>query len=434
VKHILKSDLSPKKIVTIIKEKSPLMLIIFFASVAVAITTVLYNELFVISSEIAKDRFVENPSIVFLVVPAFFLISAYLCRKYSPNSAGSGTYHVLAALKKLSTPETRHEGVAEYLSPQIMLITITSSLIAILGGGALGREGPIIQVAACIFVFIALKIKRFVPNFDLRSWITAGSAAGLAAAFNAPLAGIMFAIEEIPQFHFEEKFSRFKIKAFFAVIAAGAVAQYLTDSYVLFDFPLIHFLYNAKVCLVLLLVSAICGLAAWILKEAITATEKWRNSITGNSWYLIPITFGLLVALISVTLGKHTFGSGIFTIQESLQSTHSILTIQEAIGRFVNVIASTSAGCAGGLVLPAIAIGGEIGSVTSELLPMVDARMFIVTGMAACIGAMINAPLTAAVLLLEITNQTEFVLPLFLSALVASWVCKQCDNMFNLNS
>jgi len=431
IKDFLKSVLSIKKIANIfIKEKLSLIFVIFLASVAVALTTVLYNKLFWISSKIAKERFIENHSIVFLVVPTFFLVSAYLCRKFAPNSAGSGTYHVLSALKKLSAPETRHEGVEEYLSFKTMLITIISSLISILGGGALGREGPIIQVSACIFVIIANKIKRFIPNFDLRSWITAGSSAGLAAAFNAPLAGIMFAIEELPQFHFEQKFSRFKISVFFAVIAAGVTAQYLTNYYVLFDFPLIHFLWDIKTFLLLLLVSSICGVAAWILKQIITATEKWRNSITGNLWYFIPISFGLLVALVSVLIGSHSFGSGIMTMQESLGSSHSILTIQESLGRLINIIASTSAGCAGGLVLPAIAIGGSIGSVVSKLLPLLDARMFIISGMAACIGALINAPLTAAVLLLEITNQTEFLLPLFIASLVSSWVCQRCDNIF----
>jgi H+/Cl- antiporter ClcA len=295
-----------------------------------------------------------------------------------------------------------------------------------MGGGALGREGPLVQISSSIFVLIAQKTKNILPRFDLRTWVIAGSAAGLAAAFNTPLAGIIFAIEELSQFHFDRQFYEFKNKAFFAVIIAGVTAQLMTGSYVLFEFPPMHFIWQVEIAFVLLLIATVCGLSAWLLRKYIGVAELWRNKVTGFSWYLFPIIGGLIVAIVSYYVGINSFGAGMYTIQSTLKSSAAVIGLEDSIGRFINVLASAASGCAGGILLPALALGAGIGSMGSISLPMTDARIFVATGMAAFLGAMLNAPLTAAVLVLEITNQRELILPLFLSTLAASWMCSHC--------
>ncbi len=413
------------------RKEGLLMIILLLAAAAVSIVGVWYNAVFLSAATIAQNVFTENPELAFIVIPTLFLISAYICKRYAPNASGSGSYHVLSALRKLSKTKG-NVSVEEYISPKIAIITIISSIICVLGGGALGREGPIIQISASIFLFIAHKARRFLPDIDFGRWIIAGAAAGLATAFNAPLAGIILIIEELSHSYSYEKFSAFQLKAYFAVIASGFIAQYVTGNYILFLFPGIHFVFEFKVYVVLLLVGISSGIVAWIMKRVIIRSSKWRQSVSGLNWYLFPILFGLLVALVIYHIGHRSYGPGVFLIQESLQTSHSLLGIEGLVGRFVNIISAVAAGCAGGILLPSLAIGANLGSVISELfLPLLDSRMFVIAGMAALLGAIIKAPLTSSVLVLEITNQGEFILPLLIASMVATWVLGRIDDSFH---
>jgi H+/Cl- antiporter ClcA len=403
-----------------------LIFIIFFSAIVVGFVAVLYNYGFLIGILLARKRFNETPELIFFITPLFFLASSFLCRKLAPHAAGGGTEQVMAALRKLSDPSVRSEGVGEYLGFKVLIIKIVSSIVCISGGGALGREGPVVQISASIFTLIGERIRKIIPSFDLRTWIVAGSAAGMAAAFNTPLAGIVFAIEELSQFHFEQKFSGFKEKTFFAVIVAGVTAQLITGSYTLFGFPIMHVDWSVSIAIAFVLISVVCGFCAVLLKILSSKATKLRNSIKGAAWYFIPVLCGLIVATVSYIWGVNTFGAGLFTIEASIKSSNAVITYQESIGRFVNVIATMAAGCAGGMLLPSLAIGAGIGSLGSDFLPLVDARIFMTAGMAAFLGAILNAPLTAAVLVMEITNQRELIFPLFLSTLVASWIFQKC--------
>lgn len=406
------------------------VLVVFLAAVSVGLVAVCYNKIFIWGTDVARNRFLYHPALLFIAVPAFFLFSAWLCRKFAPNAAGGGPDHVIAAMQKLGSQE-KQASVNEFLSLRILIVKVISSVFCIMGGGALGREGPVVQISASIFVFVAQKTKRVLPHFDLRTWIIAGSSAGLAAAFNTPLAGIIFAIEELSQFHFEKQFSEFRSKAFFAVIVAGLTAQLITGSYVLFEFPEMHFIWQTKIALVLIAVSAICGVCAFLLSQYIKRTTSWRNSVTGKMWYLFPIVTGLIVATVSFNMGTNTFGAGMYTIQESLRSSVSVISLEDSIGRFINIIATAASGCAGGLLLPALALGAGIGSLGSTVLPDTDARLLVASGMAAFLGAMLNAPLTAAVLVLEVTSQRELIFPLFLSTIIACWIRQHCGRIVN---
>lgn len=407
-----------------------LLFIIFIAAIIVAAVAIAYNEAFFWGTLIATDRFIHDPRMVFIAVPLFFLVAAFLCKKFSPNAAGSGPEHVLSAIKKLS--DDNKADVKEYLGFRVLIVKILSSIICIAGGGALGREGPVVQISASVFYLVALRIKNIFPSLDLRTWIVAGSAAGVAAAFNAPLAGIIFAVEELSDFKLERKFSLFKIKAFFAVIIAGVAAQLMTGSYTLFGFKAMHFTWDFHIAAVLLIIATTCGIVAFIFKKITVFLCNLGNKLQGIKWYLVPLIAGFVVATISYFVGVHSFGAGILTIKEALESQNAILGISDTVGRFMNVIFSFASGSAGGLLLPGLAVGAGIGSIWSVLYEQIDARIFVASGMAAFLGALINAPLTAAVLVLEVTDQKELILPLFLSTLVATSVLQSANNRFKI--
>lgn len=408
------------------KRKIHLFIVAMLTAVGVSAVAIFYSEIFAMANKIARLRFLQTPHILFITVPCIFLISSYLCRRFAPNAAGSGPEHVISALKKLSNDEKKGEGVEEYLSLKVLFTNMASSLLCAFGGGALGREGPLVQISASIFLMIGQRTKLYFPGLDIRSWIIAGSAAGFAAAFNAPIAGIIFAIEELYLFHLDRKFSAFKTNTFFAVVIAGVMCQFITGSYVLFEFPQMTFLWGTNFA-VILLIALSCGVFAWILKKSIRFSTELRRYTHAKIWYLFPILGGLLVASISVLIGPYSFGSGVQTIQDSLLSSKTLLTSEDFVGRFLNIFASAAAGCAGGLLLPALALGAGIGSIGSLLLPMEDARIFITTGMAAFLGGLFNIPLTAAILVLEITDQRELIIQLFMSTLISAWVYQMLD-------
>jgi H+/Cl- antiporter ClcA len=406
-----------------------LLLIFAVAAAVVGTVAVLYGNLFLELTQIAQERIHEAwlfvPYAGFIVTPVLFVVAAMLCRTIAPRAAGSGPEHVMAALQKLETDEGKKHGVHEYLSLRIAIIKIISSLIGIFAGGALGREGPVIQISASIFYVIGEKVRRFLPVMDIRTWVIAGSAGGFAAAFNTPLAGIVFAIEELAAIHFVQ----FKANVFWAVIIAGITSQLLTGSYILFEFPQVTPEWNIDL-LVILLVAILCGIFAWLLKRMILLGSQWFSHLRGWVWYVVPVIAGLAVATVSYKVGTSTFGAGVINVQSVITSPTGVLSYQDVFGRYLNVCASALSGIAGGLLLPSLALGGGIGSLMSTFAPLSDARIFVTTGMAAFLAAMLHVPLTAAILVLEITNQRELILPLVLSAVVGSWVFQRLNDYF----
>jgi H+/Cl- antiporter ClcA len=413
-----------------------LLFIFSLTAAVVGSLAVLYGNLFIDLTAVAQARINDSwhfpllnsyilPYTGFVLTPLLFVVAAMLCRKFAPRAAGSGPEHVMGALKKLGTEEGQRQGAHEYLSFNIALVKIASSLIGIYAGGALGREGPIIQIAASVFYTIGEKVKRFMPVPDMRTWIIAGSAGGFAAAFNTPFAGIVFAIEELSEIHF----ANYKTNVFWAVIIAGITSQLLTGSYILFSFPQVKFEWSMDLS-VILLVAVLCGMIAWILRRIIVVGNGIFSRLNGWMWYAVPVMGGLIVAMVSFKVGTSSFGAGVINVKSVIASSVGVLNYQDVGGRFINICATALSGVAGGLLLPSLAMGGGIGSLVSALAPSTDARIFVTTGMAAFLGAMLHIPLTAAILVLEITNQRELILPLVLSSVVSSWVFQRLNDVF----
>ena len=137
-------------------------------------------------------------------------------------------------IKALSfDPNSQQKELHSYLSLRVAVVVGLSSILCVLGAGSLGREGPIVHMAACLFYFIGRQFSRIWPYTEHRSWIIAGGAAGVAAAFNAPLAGVVFVLEELAQVHFHQ----FKTVVISAAIIGGMISQWLSGRYLYFGYP-----------------------------------------------------------------------------------------------------------------------------------------------------------------------------------------------------
>ena len=185
----------------------------------VGLVAVVYSVFFSSCISIVRALFDSHPYYLFLTSPFFFFLSTWIVEKYAPGAAGTGVPQVT---KALDLDETSSEKDFDYyLSLKTCFTVIMSSLFGVLGAGSLGREGPIVHISACLFYFVGRQFSRIWPSSDHRSWIVAGGAAGVAAAFNAPLAGVVFALEELAQQHFHQ----FKSVVIAAAIIGGVISQ-----------------------------------------------------------------------------------------------------------------------------------------------------------------------------------------------------------------
>lgn len=161
---------------------------------------VLYARLFAWAEEDTRLLYDKAAWSFFIITPVAFVVAWWIAQRYAPYSRGSGIPQVSAAIE-LSSPRS-NAMVGKLLSFRIVLVKVISSILMVFGGGVIGREGPTIQIAASIFKKINDLLPDWYPRISKRNMIVTGAAAGLASAFNTPLGGIVFAIEELTKTHF----------------------------------------------------------------------------------------------------------------------------------------------------------------------------------------------------------------------------------------
>jgi H+/Cl- antiporter ClcA len=144
----------------------------------------------------------QSPYLIFAITPLCLILACWLVYRLSPEAAGSGIPQIMAANEM--DYRSLEPQVDKLLSLRVAGVKVVSSLLAIGGGAAIGREGPTLQISACIFHFFGQRLRRYFPKTDSHTWIIAGAAAGLASAFNTPLGGIVYAIEEMGTLHFQK--------------------------------------------------------------------------------------------------------------------------------------------------------------------------------------------------------------------------------------
>ncbi|OYW15896.1 MAG: chloride channel protein, partial [Sphingobacteriales bacterium 12-47-4] len=208
-----------------LKQNLMLALPFWVASLFTGLIAVAYTKMFTWAEEGAHAIFSTYRWSFFLITPVCFLLAWWLVKKFAPFSRGSGIPQVMAAVDIISPANLNK--VNKLLSLRVILIKIASSLVMVFGGGAIGREGPTIQIAGSIFRLVNKWLPAWWPKINKKNMILTGSAAGLAAAFNTPLGGIVFAVEELAKTHI----NYFKTALFTAVIVAGLTAQGLLGPY-----------------------------------------------------------------------------------------------------------------------------------------------------------------------------------------------------------
>lgn len=354
----------------------------------------------------------------FIWTPTLLATLVWLTRRFAPGTSGSGIPQVMAALDPAVSDDERGLFVSLRLSAAKAMLTAGG----LLGGLAMGREGPSVQIAAGVMHHA----RRYVPEgapVSTHGLLVAGGAAGIAAAFNAPLAGVMFAIEELSR-RFEQRNSGLIIAA---IVLAGLIAVSTFGNSTYFGVIRVPKLDSGFLAPALLVVVA-SGVLGGIFSRLIhTSLTNFKGRI--NLWQRAhPVSFaaacGLAIALIGWVSGGSTFGSG-YDYTRHLLDGHTDLPLLYVTLRFVATWLAVWSGVPGGLFAPSLAIGAGLGTDIAIFTGFEgNSAALMALGMAGFLAAVTQAPLTAFIIVMEMVDGHAMVLTLMAAALGASLVSR----------
>ena len=352
-----------------------------------------------------------------LLAPIGFFAIAWVTRRYFRGAEGSGIPQTIFALR----PHAGEQG-ERFLKPSVVIGRVVLAAIGLLCGGSIGREGPTVHVGAVIVHSVA----RWMPHGRIeaqrRALVLAGGAAGVAAAFNTPLAGIVFAIEELSR-SFEERASGTTLTA---VILAGVVAIALVGDYTYFGQPTVATQVRAITPAIIALAIA-CGLAGGLLSRLTLASTQRLPGLLGRLRVERPALFaglcGLGVAAIGALCGGLTYGTG-YAEARSVLMSQAHLPWFYAPARALATLLSYLSGIPAGLLAPSLSVGAGFGQLIADILGQSSAVPFAILGMCGYLAGITQAPLTALVIVMEMTAQHAMVLPLMVTAALATAVSK----------
>ncbi|WP_247846409.1 chloride channel protein [Pseudomonas sp. A2] len=346
-----------------------------------------------------------------LVTPLGFALLAYLTQRWFESARGSGIPQVIAALD-MSSGRLR----ARLLSLPVAAARMTLTLGALLVGGSVGREGPTVHIgAAVLYTFgrrLGLHGRRTIAGL-----ILAGGAAGIAAAFNTPLAGVVFAIEELSR-TFEQRFSGLVLTA---VLIGGVVTLGLMGHYAYFG-EISGRMPEGWGWSVVPACALLGGLLGGFYARLVLPTDKGMlgriSAVRGRNPVRFAASCGLLLATLGLISGNHVFGTG-YEETRALLEGEPITDSSFLLWKFLANVVSYLSGVPGGLFSPSLSIGAAF-ALLLGLLPDVDPQACALLGMGAYLAGVTRSPLTASVIVLELTHSPDLAIPMLAATLMAS--------------
>jgi len=352
------------------------------------------------------------PYATFVLAPAGLALCSYVSGRFFRGAEGSGIPQSIAAL---NYPD---EGLrARLLSIRVAVGKIALTLIGLLSGASIGREGPTVQIGASIMYSLS-RFTSFPHETMKRGLILAGGAAGVAAAFNAPLAGVVFAIEEMSR-SFSQRTSGIVITG---VIAAGIVSLSLLGNYAYFGHTSAT-LDLADASRVVIVCGIFGGLAGGAFARMLLAAAAGHfHGPLAALKRTRPVTFaalcGLALAVLGLASDNTIYGTGYAETSRILQHGPAI---PQSFGilKLAATVVSYASGIPGGIFSPSLAVGAGLGQNVAWLLPGTSVAAVAVIGMASYFAGVVQAPITAFVIVIEMTRDSDMALPIMAASLIA---------------
>jgi CIC family chloride channel protein len=360
------------------------------------------------------------PWISLALISTVSIIAGWLLTKFSPEAAGSGIPQLKLAFWKDfgNTPA------------KLGWVKFVASGLSIGGGQSLGREGPSVQLGGNVATNLAGLMG--VAKQNRRPAAAAGAAAGLAAAFNAPLAAVAFVLEEI----LEDLNSRLLGPVLLASVVGALVVHALLGPQPAFDLPRIDEpTWHAYVLMPL--VACVAALVGVVFQRASLSLRRWGRTRCKLPLMWQPLLGGLLTWALGIAVFYQTRHLGVFGLGYDDLSVALVkgiawkLALILLVAKLAATILCYGFGGSGGIFSPNLFFGGMVGAVIAGLgshigdLSESDRILLTVGGMSACLGGVVQAPVTAVLIIFEMTHQFSLVPGLMIAGLVSQFVARR---------
>ena len=348
------------------------------------------------------------PQAPLLVTPLGMVAIVWLMRTVAPSSQGSGIPQVLIILK-----QRYHWLRPVFLGVRVTIAKLVLTCLGLMVGASIGREGPSVHIGAAVMHNMG-RLGRLKQKAVDNALIVGGGAAGVSAAFNAPLAGIIFAVEELAQ-SLEQRNSGTLILSIFL---SGVVVLVLSGHYSFFGTPKADLILTHSWSTVLI-TGVVCGVLGGIFSRLlIFGTRKLAPHLRATP-LKVALLCGLLLALLGYCSDGATFGTGYEQASALLSQEHAGDWVFP-LTKMAATLTSYFSGIPGGLFSPSLAAGAGVGAALAQSFDQAAAVGLTMVGMAAFLSAVIQRPLVSFVIVMELTgNRHDMLLALMMGSLVA---------------
>lgn len=360
--------------------------------------------------DLAPQAILENVSWYWiLIIPAIGLVlTAVIVKYFAPEARGAGVPEVMetASIKG---------GV---IRPRVAVFKTLASALTLGMGGSAGREGPMVQIGSAIGSLFGQIVQ--VSSQRMKTFVGCGAASGIAATFNAPIAGALFAVEII--------IGDFGVAHFSPIVVSSVVATVISHNYLgashAFDLPAYHLISPWE-----LIPYGVLGLVTGAVALAFI-TVLYRTDDLFQKYdmpfYVKAAVGGMLLGGLGLVF-PHVLGNGypainLILLDEITWGIALILILWKLVATSITI----GAGGSGGIFAPSLFLGamtgGVIGTIVHTIMPTISASpgAYALVGMAGVVGATTHAPLTAILMIFEMTNNYQIILPVMLTTILAT--------------
>lgn len=365
----------------------------------------------------------QYPAAAWVVLPSGLAALAWFTPRYAPFVAGSGIPQVIAAI---SLPYGPHKNRLVMFWQTLTKIPLT--LFAMLIGASVGREGPSVQVGAAVMLAWGDTCRRHGIAFrglTANELMATGAAGGLAAAFNAPLAGVVFAIEELGRgvvLHWGRRVLLGVLAAGFILVAIRGNSPYFPQYSGATTVP--------DMFLWVGLCGIICGIlggvfARLLFRGAASYVPPLLRGQVRRHPILLAIVMGLLLAALGIWTHGQTYGTGYQIVTQTF-GNQPIDPPQTGLAKLAATVFTYWTGIAGGIFTPALstgaAIGGQLATMTGGLI---DERLLVLLCMSGFLAGATQSPVTASVVVMEMTGSQPVLIWSLIGSLIATLISRQ---------
>jgi len=360
-----------------------------------------------------------NEYLPLIITPAGFVLTVYLTRKVFSGAEGSGIPQTLIALADPGSSMSNR-----LLSMRIVVGKVLMAVLALCSGASLGREGPTVHLGAAILHSLG-KYAHLPTRYYERGLILTGGGAGIAAAFNTPLAGIIFAIEEMARSYDRRNSGMMLVGVVLAGMTAIVVHQsnysYYGTAPAELDFSWVWL--GVVVC------GVVGGLFGGLFSQALIMGSKRLRPYMQTHWVVIALVCGISVAVLSILSNGTANGTGYLEAKQivscaGLESCHADYGLMYPLYKILATAATYLTTIPGGLFAPSLASGAGLGADLALLFPPEMASTIVILGMIGYFTGVVQTPITAFVIVMEMTDNHELVLAMMATALISSGVSK----------